>query len=95
MENFFYRVGKGETVFSLAQKFHIPQTLIVNENNLKRELQDGDLLLLPRPSGRLYTVQPNDTLEIVSEKFNLPKDKISSVNKVDYLFYGLQLIMPD
>ena len=91
MTKFFYRANEGDTVFSLSKKFSIPPVKIIKINMLKKEIQSGDLLYLQTEnvSTKKYTVQPFDTLESVSKKLAVDKQKIISLNGVEYLFYGL------
>ena len=91
MTKFFYRANEGDTVFSLSKKFSIPPVKIIKLNMLKKEIQAGDLLYLQTEnvSTKKYTVQPFDTFESVSKKLAVDKQKIISLNGVEYLFYGL------
>ncbi len=91
MKKFFYRVGVGDTLTSIANRFNIPVTLLIYENNLDREVELGDMLYIQSEECLLYTVRPTDTLQSVAHKFNVDKDKICSDNRVDYLFYGLKI----
>ena len=93
MQNFFYRVGKGETVFSVAEKFDIPTLSIINENNLKKELDCGDLLVLNKTPCKVYTVQPTDTLVSIAKRFCTSESQIMLDNGIDYVFYGLKIIL--
>lgn len=95
MKKFFYRVGKGETVISLAAKFNVPPIAIINANDLCGEVSEGDVLFIEETGGKIYTVQPFDTLITVAEKFNASPEEIARVNGVDYLFYGLKIIIPE
>jgi len=91
MTKFFYRVGHGETLFLVSNKLSVPCFKIIRQNNLTREIEQGDLLYIEKSSekGRLYKVQPFDTLDSVCEKFCIDKQKLLEKNGVDYLFYGL------
>lgn len=80
---------QGETVFSIAQKFSIPPTLIVKENDLKEEVSCGDILLLESFCGKTYKVKPFDTIKSVAQKFGVSEEHIIENNGVSYLFYGL------
>jgi spore germination protein YaaH len=91
MEKFFYRVGEGETLCSIAQKFCIPPTKIIADNNLKREILEGDILYIERVTDRLYVVTPSDTLSSISQRFNVPAEKILLDNNIPYIFYGLTI----
>ena len=94
MEKFFYRVGKGDSVMSLAARFNLPQTVIIRDNNLSRDISEGDVLCIAKTAGEIYFVQPFDTLNSVAEKFNVSTKTLAFINGVDYVFYGLNLIIP-
>ncbi|MBE7083816.1 MAG: LysM peptidoglycan-binding domain-containing protein [Clostridiales bacterium] len=89
MKKFFYRATENDTLFSIAQKFNIPVTLLVKLNNLKTEVESGDLLYIEKEDCLLYNVKPFDTASSLALKFNTTEQKILSDNGVDYLFYGL------
>lgn len=93
MKNFFYRVSSGETLLSVAQKTGLPAPLIIKTNRLKREICEGDLLFIEKPDGILYKVQPFDTIESVAEKFGVSENYLLEKNGVEYLFYGLTIII--
>ena len=94
MKKFFYRVGAGETVISLAARFGVPPIAIINSNGINSEVSEGDVIFIEETGGEIYTVQPFDTLNSVAEKFHLLPEKIAEINCVDYLFYGLKIIIP-
>ena len=91
MKKFFYRVGKDESLFLISEKFSIPPTKIISDNNLKKEILEGDILYIEENCARLYTVLPSDTLASISSRFNIPEEKILSDNKIPYVFYGLTI----
>ena len=93
MEKFFYRVINGETVNSLCAKFNLPTALFIKENNLSKELEDGDLVIITKYSCKLYSVLPLDTLNSISKKFNLNKEELKEKNKIDYVYYGLKILL--
>lgn len=91
MTKFFYRVSEGDTIISISKKFSIPPVKIIKLNRLKKEVEQGDLLYLEQKDckTKTYVVQPFDNLDSVAKKLAVDKDKIISINGVDYLFYGL------
>lgn len=91
MKKFFYRVGQGETVLSLSQKFSIPVCILIKDNALKEEILAGDLLLIKQEQGKTYMVKPTDTLESVCNKFCINENELLEKNGVSYIFYGLNL----
>ncbi|MBQ6728013.1 MAG: LysM peptidoglycan-binding domain-containing protein [Clostridia bacterium] len=95
MEKFFYRVVEGDSIAALSSRFNIPQTVIIKCNNLSREISEGDVVVIRALTGKTYRVQPFDTLESVAERFNVSAETLAQVNGVDYLFYGLTLVIPE
>ena len=95
MEKFFYRVVEGDSIAALSLRFNLPQTVIINDNDLSCEISEGDVLFIRAAAGKTYRVQPFDTLKSVAEKFNLSEETLAQVNGVDYVFYGLTLIIPE
>lgn len=95
MKKFFYRVQAGDSVLSLAQKFNLSACKIIADNNLKKEISQGDLLLICKNSTCAYKVQPFETAESLSQKIGVSKEKLLKQNCVDYLFYGLVVTVDD
>ncbi len=89
-EEFFYRVRKGDSVLSVSIKLKVPFTLLIADNNLFREIEEGDLLYVKR-EGQFYTVELGDSFESIACKFNTTVSEIKRKNRVEYLFYGLTL----
>ena len=90
MKKIFYRVEDGDTVFSLAERFSVSVGVIIAQNNLKKEIETGDMLYIEVDESKTaYKVQPFDTVVSVGRKFNVPPEKILFDNGVSYLFYGL------
>lgn len=91
MKKIFYRVLDGDSIISVSQKFFVPVFDLIYENNLKKELQKGDIIIITRPNN-YYVVKPFDTLESVATKFGLTPEKLSFINGgIPYVFYGLVL----
>ena len=88
MENFFYRVKSNETVMSLSQKFKVPVGILIDDNNLKREVEEGDLLYICAPIGDVYIVKPLDSIDSIAKKFGIEKQDLILKNKSPYFFYG-------
>lgn len=95
MEKFFYRVLKGDSVVSVGAKFHVPPLRIVKSNNLTAELREGDVIFVEESRGVRYAVKPFESVEDVAEKFGVSAEDIKRANGVDYLYYGLTVIIPD
>ncbi len=91
MKKFFYRVQKNDTVSILANRFNLPVTEIIAENNLKKEIEEGDVLLLEKNERPLYTVKPTDTVFSLAEKFGTTPEKILEDNRLPYIWFGLKI----
>ena len=91
MKKFFYRVKEGDTLFSLCEKYSVPQTEIVKLNGLKQEISEGDVLYFEIVDSPVYRVDVCDTVRSLSEKFNVPEEYVKEQAGSDYLFYGLKL----
>lgn len=89
-EEFFYRVKKDDTLLSVSVKLKVPFTVIIADNNLFREIEEGDLLYIKR-EGVFYTAQLGDTFESIASRFYTTVDEIKRKNRIEYLFYGLTL----
>ena len=93
MEKFFYRVQAGDSVSTLSQRFCVPLTIIIKDNNLKKPIRQGQVLVINCTKGRLYKVKPHQTIEQVAKELNVDKQKIINDNGVDYLYYGLTILV--
>ena len=89
MENFFYRVEYGDTVFSISHRFSIPPTKLIELNKLTCEVEEGDVLFIQKATGCLYHVKPFETALSIAQKFGTTEHKILHDNGVEYVFYGL------
>lgn len=94
-KDFIYRVEQNENLITIANKFKIPESRIVFENNLtSKELKQGDLLYISCENSHIYVVKPLDTIEKIANKFNVTKEFIIKKNnlKNNNLFIGQKLI---
>ncbi len=92
MKNFFYRVAEGDTLYGLSQKFNVSATEILAENNLKREIERGDVLYIPAPSRDYYFVKAEDTISSICKKLNISPERLREKNQnIPYVFYGMKL----
>ena len=91
MEKFFYSVEEGDTLYLVANKLSVPSISIVKNNNLKRELQAGDLIYVEKDNCTVYKVMPFDTAKSVAKKFGVNEQELLKKNGVEYFFYGLTI----
>ena len=90
MKKFFYRVLEGDSLVNLCQKFNCSLGKLVFNNNLKKEISAGDILLIER-CDNLYYVKPTDTLKELAKKFKKSEQAILENNHLDYLFCGIYI----
>ena len=92
MKKFCYRVQKDETLLDISKKFNQSVFWVINENGLKDEIEEGDILVLSRSEGEIYEVLPHETIEGVCLKLGVSEERLFSLNgNIDYVFYGLKL----
>ena len=61
-EEFFYRVKKGDSVLSVSLKLKVPFTLLIADNNLFREIEEGDLLYI---KGKAFFIPPSLAIALI------------------------------
>jgi membrane-bound lytic murein transglycosylase D len=90
----YHRVESGDTLASVAHKYHASPAAITQANNLLSDyLQLGSKLIIPSTPGRSddatvafsrhptsYRVRKGDTLESVADDFAVPADKLKKWN---------------
>ena len=94
-----YQVQKGDTLYSIANKYGISLNELKTINNLTNDnLAIGQLLNVPSglSSVNTYTVDKGDTLYSIAKKFDTTVDKIKGVNNLtnNMLSIGQKLIIP-
>lgn len=89
MENFFYRVKRGDTLKSVCFRFNAPIFKVIEINKLKCEIEEGDIIeIVSLKNAKEYFVQPFDTIDSVAKKFNVSIAELKEKNGVDYAVFG-------
>ena len=57
----YYRVKRGQSLKDIASAFGLPLSLLVKENALSSPPKVGEVLLIPKRKGNLYTVQGGES----------------------------------
>lgn len=94
-----YIVQEGDTISSIAQKFHISVNTILWANNLssKSILKPGQKLVILPVSGVLHIVEKGDTLSGIAKEYGVPQKDIMDVNDLSSegkIYIGDFLIIP-
>ena len=85
-----YTIKKGDTLYSIANKYNTTVDTIKRLNNLiTNDLKIGDILIIPSssieeeieiPSNNTYTVKSGDTLYSIANKYKIIKLLINLIN---------------
>ncbi len=98
--NIMYTVKKGDTLYSIANKYGVTVDYIKQANNLTNNtLSIGQILTIPStniPNTTTYTVKKGDTLYSIANKYNVTVDSIKQANNLinNTLSIGQILIIP-
>lgn len=93
-----YRVVRGDTVPSVANKFGISTQTLKWANDLTNDaLNAGTRLLIPSVDGVIYKVQEGDTVEKLARKYKSSAQRIVTYNDLEVggLTPGQRLVIPD
>ena len=104
-----YTVQKGDTLYSIALKYNVSESDIINTNNLSNDvLSIGQKLVIPNDvestgsnediqNTNTYIVRRGDSLYTISRKYNVSVQDIKNANNLnsDVLQVGQILIIPN
>lgn len=93
MNAFFYRVQCGDSLISVCRKFSAPPEAVIRENNLSREIEEGDIIFIASAGKAAYIAGAGDSYDTIAKKCNIPAAKLKNLNGAEYVFYGLPLIV--
>lgn len=83
---------KDETLEEISLRYKIPKSAILNYNKIS-DINLGDYIVIPKISGRFYKVQPFDTLEKISKKFDVTVHEILKKNNITKIFPFMEIII--
>ena len=93
-----YIVKSGDSLYSIAKMFKTSLHMLMETNGLERpnDLVVGQAILILEPE-IIHTIQPNETLEYISQKYNTPINQLyrnnPSLSARPYLIPGDELII--
>ena len=97
--NNIYVVKKGDTLYSIANKYNVSVDNLKNTNNLNNNnLSIGQTLIIPSNMSYLtYTAVPGDSLYSIARTYGTTVSEIESLNNLStsILRVGQQLLLPN
>jgi polysaccharide deacetylase family sporulation protein PdaB len=107
MTQIIYTVQPGDTLYSIARLYGSTIQAIVDANNILNPnlIYPGSVILIPveeeyletPPGSLIYTVQPGDTLYIISLLFKVSIQRILELNDIpdpSLIYPGMKIILP-
>ena len=79
----YYKVIKGDNLYSISKKFNIPIQKIIKSNKITSPFKifPNQKIFLPR--NKVYSVKKGDTLYSISRKFKTDLFSLSVLNKLN------------
>ena len=78
-----YIVKKGDTLYSIAQKYNTSVDNLKSINNIITDsLSIGQVLKLPSDEESTYTVKKGDSLYAIAKKYNISVDELKKLNSL-------------
>lgn len=83
----WYSVEKGDSIYSIAKKYHVNYKDILALNGLdeKDYIYPNQMIMIPNDNINYYITQNGDTLDLVSSRMNSDIDDIVRQNSTIYL----------
>jgi murein DD-endopeptidase MepM/ murein hydrolase activator NlpD len=91
-----HKMKTGESIWQVARRFHVSLDSVMTLNQITDagKIRSGDSIKIPRYSGVYYTVNKNDTVELIARKYGVSSDLIRTYNDIgDYLDVGKSLFI--
>lgn len=88
-DGFLYTIVIGDTLYSIADSYNtsVPEIIQANPGISPEELQIGQQICIPADAlakkpcpGRIYTIQPGDTLIDLAKRYGYTLDALVSIN---------------
>lgn len=107
MSTIIYTIQTGDTIYSIAKMYGSTVNAIIDVNNITNPdfIFPGSIILIPvdeediesPPGSIIYTVQPGDTLYIISLLFGVSIQSILELNNImdpSLIYPGMKIVMP-
>ena len=87
--NVIHKVQDGETIYSIAQIYHINPKML--EAKYGNNLYSGQCLLIYCSNKKYHIVKPAETIEKICRQYDISQDKLLKQNNITKLFIGQML----
>ena len=89
-----YVIEKGDNLYAISKKYNINPTLLASLNGLNMDdyIYPGQEIMIPKNGYSYYITAEGDTLDTVSDLFNISKKDLLNQNKTIYLLKDQILI---
>ena len=94
----YYRVEKGDNLYSISKKFNIPIQKIIKSNKIESPFKIYPNQKIFLPKNQVYIVKKGDTLYSISRKFKSDIFSLSSLNRlndVNQIKVNQKILIPD
>ena len=88
---FLYRVEVGDSLKTIADKFHTTQRVLTIINGLEYEPKVGEYIVIEKIEGEPFVVSPKDTLEKIAQNNLEKKMEIMRKNRIDSIYVGQKI----
>lgn len=92
MKEFYYRVQAGDCLMSVCRRFSAPPEEVIKENNLEREIEEGDIIYVSHAGEAKYVARTGDTYFMLANKIGASASRLKELNGAEYLFYGFPVM---
>jgi spore germination protein len=84
-----YKISSGDSIYSIAKTYGVNPILLMKLNGIDENdyIYPDQELLIPKKDYSYYISIEGDTLDIVSDKFNISKEELLGENTI-YLLPG-------
>lgn len=82
-----YTIEAGDSLYKIAQKYNINPTLLASLNGLDMEeyIYPNQEIMIPKSGFSYYITADGDTLDTVTDVFNINKSELINQNETIYL----------
>ena len=82
-----YTIEKGDSLYAISKKYNINPSLLANLNGLNMDdyIYPGQEIMIPKNGYSYYITAEGDTLDTVSDMFNISKKDLLDQNETIYL----------